>query len=151
MNSVREQVLQAFKTALDGAASASVVVDRNRDIPVELTTSTSWIVMVDGGQEPDVETGPGYKQIALGVDVEMFAATASHGGLAAALDALYVAVVQSALADRTLGGLAVDITEGELTDPILDRSEGIGPTIAASLSFSIDYWVDVDDPTIAAP
>lgn len=146
--SVREQVLAAFLAQLESVDVAEVTVQRNRDTPVESYPS---IVMVDGGQTPDVESGPGFKQVELRVAVELFVKANLPELLAEAFDELYGKVVVAALTDRTLGNLAVDITEGDMEDPIVVREEGVGPTMCASLGFSIDYWVAVSDPyTLAA-
>jgi len=139
---IREQVLQAFHDKLSAIEIAGLRVDRNRDTPVEDYPS---IVMVDGGQVADAEN-PGVKDIEMRVDVECFVRANTPGELAPAFDEIYGKTVQAVLADRTLGALAVDIDEDELDDPIIAREEGVGPTLAASLSFTVRYWVDPDDP-----
>lgn len=143
---VREQVLAAFKARLDGISVPNLLVERNRDIPVEHYPS---VVMVDGGQSPDVDQ-PGVKIVRMRVDVEMYVKANTYGELAGAFDALYGSVVRAVMADRTLGDLAVDIDEGELQDPLTGREEGVGPTQATSLAFEVEYWVDPDDPDTLA-
>lgn len=146
---VREQVLQAFEAAL-GNVTATVpeaVIERNRDIEV---TSFPAVVMVDRGQSIG-QDDTGIKRVRMGVDVEMYAAAPTFDQLAGALDRLYSAVVKAVLADHTLGGVAVDVAEDDMTDPEIDRAEGRGPNIAASLGFNIEYWVAEDDPDVLAP
>ena len=55
------------------------------------------------------------------------------------------------MADRTLGDLAIDLREGELRDPEIDRTQGHRPFAAFSLAFEIDYFTDPSDPYQPAP
>lgn len=145
METVREQALKAFEAAL--RTISDVPMERNRDIEV---TEYPFIVMIDGGQEPDVmETG--IKRVALTVDVEIYVVADKFQELGYEFDYVYGRVIKAALEDNTLGGLVVDVREGPMTDPEDDRSSGRGPTRAAAIAFEIDYWVQPDDPYKLAP
>jgi len=141
---MREQVLAAFKTALDEVATAipGTAVERNRDIEV---TSFPSVVMIDGGHALSHDTSDAQRYV-LGIDVEGYVEASTFAALGPAISALYGAIVQAACVDLQLGGLAVDLEEGDMTDPEISRSEGQGCTAAFSVAFSVEYWTAVGDP-----
>lgn len=151
MTTIREQVLAAFETAIQAGLAADVPAARfERNLDIEPSTFPT-VIMVDGGQDVDFEDQVGVKVVTLNLEVEMWAVASSSDGLAGALDQLYESAVKAALADITLGGLAANVEEGAMTDPVIDRGEGRGPTIATSVAFSVTYWTDVTDPSQTMP
>lgn len=133
MTTIREQCLAAFATAL--SAMTGVTVERNRSARV---TAFPSAIVLDGGQTP----GTASTQVTvytLEVAVEGWAAAATDAALGPAISALYGQIVAAALADPTLGGVAVDVREGGMSAPEIDREEGIGPTAAFEIGFEIDF------------
>ena len=142
---IREQVLAAFEARL--STIAGVTVERNR---VEPVTAFPVLVMIDGGQTPSEENS-GLKLYALRVDVEGYVQAGTAAELGPALSDLYAQAVKALMADRTLGGLAIDVREGEMRDPEIDRTQGHGPFAAFSLGFVVDHLTDPNDPYQPAP
>ena len=143
--SIREQILAAFLVRLK--TIANVTVERNRAEPVEAFPS---LLMIDGGQSV-TEENAGIKLHALRLDVEGYVSAAKAADLGPALSDLYGQTVLALMADRTLGDLAIDVREGELRDPEIDRTQGHRPIAAFSLAFEIDYFTDPNDPYEPAP
>ena len=143
--SIREQILAAFLARLQ--TIANVTVERNRVEPVEEFPS---LLMMDGGQSV-TEENAGVKLHALRVEVEGYVGAATAAELGPALSDLYGQTVLALMADRTLSDLAIDLREGELRDPEIDRTQGHRPFAAFSLAFEIDYFTDPSDPYQPAP
>ena len=143
--SIREQILAAFKARLD--TISGVIVERNR---VEPVTTFPTLIMIDGGQTLSEENA-GLKLYALRVDVEGYVQGVATADLGPALSDLYAQTVKSLMADRTLGDLAIDVREGEMRDPEIDRTQGHSPFAAFSLAFFIDHFTDPNDPYQPAP
>lgn len=141
---VREQVLAAFFTALQGLAGVTVERNRNREVAPEMMPA---LVMLDGGQRRQDETG--LARYAMQVDVEGYVLAASDSGLGPALNDLYARTVAAALADSTLGGVAVDVREGEL-DVLIVREAG-RPAAGFNLTFEIEFFAAPSDPFAPAP
>jgi hypothetical protein len=143
--SIREQILTAFLIRLQ--TIANVNVERNRVEPVEAFPS---LVMIDGGQST-TEENAGFKLHSLRVEVEGYVSATTAADLGPALNDLHGQVVLALMADRTLGDLAIDLREGELRDPEIDRIQGHSPHAAFSLPFVVDYFTDPSDPYQLAP
>jgi hypothetical protein len=143
--SIREQILAAFLVRLQ--TIANVTVERNRVEPVEVFPS---LLMIDGGQSV-TEENAGFKFHALRVDIEGYVGAATSLQLGPALSDLHGQTVLALMADRTLGDLAIDLREGELRDPEIDRTQGHRPFAAFSLAFEVDYFTDPSDPYQPAP
>jgi hypothetical protein len=143
--SIREQILAAFHVRLQ--TIANVTVERNRVEPVEAFPT---LLMIDGGQSV-TEENAGVKLHALRVEVEGYVGTTTAADLGPALSDLHGQTVLALLADRTLGDLAIDLREGELRDPEIDRAQGHRPFAAFSQTFEIDYFTDPNDPYQPAP
>ncbi|MDP6622793.1 MAG: hypothetical protein QF754_11065, partial [Alphaproteobacteria bacterium] len=135
-----EQVLAAFTARL--AAIPDITVERNRIEPV---VAFPTLVMVDGGQTVS-EENTGLKLYALKLDLEGYTQATTAAELGPALSDLYAKAVAALMTDRTLGGVAIDVREGELRDPEIDRTQGHGPHAAFSLAFEVDYATDPADP-----
>jgi|APSaa5957512535_1039671.scaffolds.fasta_scaffold70524_3 hypothetical protein len=143
--SIREQILAAFLVRLQ--TIANVTVERNRVEPVEVFPS---LLMIDGGQSV-TEENSGFKLHALRVELEGYVSAATAAELGPALSDLHGQTVLALMANRTLGDLAIDLREGELSDPEIDRTQGHRPFAAFSLAFEIDYFTDPSDPYQPAP
>jgi len=143
--SIREQILAAFLARLQ--TIGNVTVERNRVEPIEVFPS---LLMIDGGQSVSEENA-GVKLHALRVDLEGYVSAATSTELGSALSDLHGQTVLALMADRTLGDLAIDLREGELRDPEIDRTQGHRPFAAFSLAFEIDYFTDPNDPYQPAP
>ena len=143
---IREQVLAAFHTAIDTALSVDVERNRSREIPVD---STSYVVLLDGQQYiASDETGLIFYTMT--VTVEGYSRAATDALVGPAVNALYADVVAAAVADHTLGGLSVDVREGDLPDVYIDP-EASKPTMAFALDFEIDYFTKETDPYTIGP
>jgi len=143
--SIREQILAAFLARLQ--TIANVTVERNRVEPVEAFPS---LLMMDGGQSVSEENA-GVKLHALRVDIEGYISAVTAAELGPALSDLHGLAILALMADRTLGNLAIDLREGDLRDPEIDRTQGHRPFAAFSLAFEIDYFTDPNDPYQPAP
>jgi len=143
--SIREQVLAALESRL--GTVAGVTVERNR---VESVTEFPALVMIDGGHTVTDEN-TGLKLYRLRIDVEGYVEATTAAELGPALSDLYAKAVAALMADRTLGGIAIDVHEGELRDPEIDRTQGHGPHAAFSLAFEVDYATNPTDPYQPGP
>lgn len=158
MTARRETALVALQAALAGVAGiAGLEAHRNPHWPIDkFPTLALW----DGPQRLLTETAElklyelrpvveGYVRAGGGLAVE--AAGADAG---ARLNALYDAVVRTLYADRSLGGAAFDLFEGDLDWDVVDTA---GPDGAAAvhLEFRLELRViiqtAVGDPSAAAP
>ena len=142
---VREQVLAAFYAHVQ--ALPGVQSERNRDIPV---TDFPFVVQRDGPHIVTTRNEP-YADYTLSLGVEIYVASATTSGLAPAWDSIYGDLIAAIHGDQRLGGLAVDTYEESLEFPEVGRAQGQGPTYAALVTFSINFWTDAKDPRILAP
>lgn len=129
---LREDILDAVAAAL--GMLAGVAVERETDFPDSVPAGGLMIVR-DGGDVFD----PAFvslDQFRLSVQVEVFVA---RSGATTTLNELRTAAVEAVLADRTLGGLAVDIPSWSLTE--LDTLHGEISALfeAISIAFIVDY------------
>jgi hypothetical protein len=155
--SVREQILAALAAKLGAIVTGGVAVTfyRNRRKAI---AQGAWPALnqIDGGHgAPEEVLTPGISQYTLDVELEgevgaTPTAAMTEAQLGPALSDLYAASLKAALADRTLGGLCIDIHEGALAvDP--DRGEGKAPAGAFSLALTIDFWTRNGDPYTIGP
>ena len=133
MTTIREQCLAAFAAAL--GAVPGITVERNRTARVRKFPSA---IVLDGGQVPNTASTQA-TFYTLRVSVEVWITASTDAGLGPGISGMYGKVVTAALADPTLDGVAVDVREGEMSDPDIDREEGIGPTAAFEIGFEIDF------------
>lgn len=142
MTTIREQCLAAFKSRLNTLAPA-VNVYRNRGAEVQRYPA---VAMVDGGQ--DVLTpSAGLAIYTMRVGVVGWVSAANDDAQGPAVSALYGSIVAAVLADHTLGGVAVDVREGDMSDPSVDRSPGVAPTAAFEITFEIDFITAEKNPS----
>ena len=145
--SIREQILSAFLTKLSAITGiAGLTVERNRAAAVQ---EFPKLVMRDGGHEV-TEENTGMMHYRMMVDEEGYVLSSADSNLGADINALYSATLTAALADRTLGDLAGDLTETSM-DIELDRLEGNAPCAAFNLGFAIDFYTTPGNPTSLAP
>lgn len=137
---IMEQCLEAFQTKLESIPDVTVLRNSGLKI-VEFPT----LNMIDGGQKPDNATTQN-KTYDLIVDVECWVDADNDDAIGSAKSALYAKLVSVVLTDITLGGVAIDVLESEMLDPIIDRREGAKPHISFSQTFVIRYSTAGDDP-----
>ena len=107
------------------------------------------LFMTDLG-DVDLDIVTGAAQFELRFQVDVYVADAG-AGLAAALDAGYLALTNALLADRTLGNLAVDLRRGEIGDPEFVTDEGSKPFAVMPVEFVAQYWTAEADMGALAP
>lgn len=147
--SVREQVLAALFDRLSALKPAAVKeVYRNRRKPIA-DQNLPALVMQDGGQSVPEELA-GYTEYLLSAEIEGYVKAASDEDLGPAVSALYAATLAALMADRTLGGLAVDMIEGDVGID-LDRDLGSSPAGAFLLTVSVRFWTKPADPYTVGP
>ena len=148
-DSIREQVLAAFYTAINGdAALSGIDVERNRGMPVP-AGKTQFVVIYDGG-EPQAIASSGISTITMTPTVEMYQRGASRSAASTALNNLAADVIKAALADYTLGGLSIDVRYGGMADPLPSAEDNLY-LMTAEIIFQIDYQTDDIDPYASAP
>ncbi len=144
--SIRERILQAIVTALQTIDGVEVL--RNEPMSTE-ADGTPRLIVQDGGQSANEETyGATAYTLRAAVDGRVWAASGENPGTA--MNALYVQAMAALFADRTLGGLAIDLREGAMDEPALDGETGnaIG---AFRVAIEIDFWTKSNDPTALGP
>lgn len=139
--------MAAFASAIDTALS-TVTVERNRakDVPVD---STSYVVIMDGPQYI-AQDEVGKKVYTTTPTVSIYSRSTTSSAAVTALNALYANMLTAALADYSLGGKAIDVREGDMQDVFIDP-EASKPTVAASVTFEIDYQTKPLDPYTLGP
>jgi len=145
--SIRERILVAIKDAL--VTLVGVQVYRNQAFPTEADRAPLLIVR-DGGQSNDEGVGFGLAFYTLRVAIEGQVWSAGEADMGADANDLYARVLAKLYADRTLGGLAIDLKETELEDLDLDRESG---NFIAGFLLSLDVWFQTrsSDPTALGP
>jgi hypothetical protein len=142
-DTVRERVLAAFAAKV--ALVSGVTVERNRDYNV---TAFPALVVLDGGQQAE-DDNTGYTRYTMTVDVEGYVGAGSLN-VGNRLNELYGKMLACVMADRTLGGLAIDISEQEL-DISINREEGQARTGAFLATFSVEYFTAQGNPYVPGP
>ena len=149
MASIREQIIQAVVTALDGAGKPQgLTVHRYRTRPIEKDKLPAQVVYPSGSGGSVAETTSLYGGMADDVLRELRVRVESRAtGEPAdqALDPLYLWSVRSIMADPTLGGLAFSIREEATSFDAAEFEEVIG---AAATDFIVEYVTSRDDPEI---
>lgn len=145
-DSIREQVLSAFKTQISSITGITgLVIERNRDAP---TTTFPMLIVLDGGLESD-NSESNLAKYTMQVFVEGWVKSTT-ANIGRDTNQLYAKAVQAALNDRTLGNLAVDVTELE-TDFNIDRSEGKPAIGFFNTIYEIIFFTRQGDPFTLAP
>lgn len=145
--SIREQILVAFKAKLTGLSG--VTVYRMRRKPVDQVNMPA-VNQLDGMDRVTEEVF-GYDKREMPVAVEGFAAGATDEAMASAASDLEARVVAAVLSgDRRLGGLCVDIAEGE-AEFDADEGDGKSPEAAFARTFLVTFFTGSGDPFAAGP
>lgn len=155
MPSVRAQILAAITAKLELVKTDlgwANVIRNPREVVGD--DQLNAIVLMDGGdREPDGLTG-GVETRWLELSVGWLVAETADDTAEDLLDAGFVAISDALLdpTDIQLGGLAVAIEQGGVTDPLIGR----GPTGAKMLAgqamdFSVQYWTREGDSSAVGP
>ena len=143
MASHREQVLSALFERLQGVHHATV--RRNEALPVSVPAG-GLIILRDGDPgEPDVTLNPRTEYYTHRAEIEAFV-TQPAGGGEAALDALLGDIGTALAVDRSLSGLAENLSWSAPETSVL-AIEGAAPILTARTTVTIEYLVS--DPLAA--
>lgn len=146
---IQAKVADVLATGLPPLVSG-VRVERNRDTQVQHFPTVNVLEgALDSGEESDRES-TGATSYVLRVPIEMFVQTETSAALGPALNELYGRIVTLLKADRTLGGLAIDLREGA-SDPEIGRLPNQRPVGARELMIAISFWTAEDDPYAVGP
>ena len=144
MASHREQVLAALFGRLQGVPDATV--RRNEALPVSLPAG-GLIILRDGDPgEPDVTLNPRTEYYTHRAEIEAFVTQAVGGGGEEELDALLSWLGARLNIDRSLGGLAENLSWSAPETSVL-AIEGAAPILTARITVTIEYLVG--DPLAA--
>lgn len=136
---VRESILAALKTALDGVAGATAY--RNQNIPLKQSNLPA-LVMFDGDQFTTHET-TGQTMHTLEVAVECYVVGSTVGTTG---NDLYANVVTAVTADVTLGGYAFDVRETGMSLAEVDEGRASIQLAMLSIEFEVDYTTTEGNP-----
>ena len=144
MASQREQVLSALFGRLQAIPLATV--RRNETLP-QAVPAGGLVILRDGDPgEPDVTLNPQTEFYAHRAEIEAFVTQSVGGGGEAALDALLGEIGTALAGDRSLGGLAENLTWSAPETSVL-AIEGAAPILTARITVTIEYLVS--DPLAA--
>ena len=129
---IRERLLAAVKTALEGIGGYQVRRNPTRAVEFE---DLPAIDLYDGGHVHDAR--PGISVYQLIFTVELYVAGSARE---AALSTALVAVDQALFADPTFGDLALDIDREDIGDQEDLREDGTPPVAALRVDYVIDFW-----------
>jgi hypothetical protein len=144
MASHREQVLSALFARLHVIPLAAV--KRNEALP-QAVPAGGLIILRDGDPgEPDVTLNPRTEYYTHRAEIEAFVTQAVGGGGEEELDALLSWLSVKLNIDRSLGGLAENLTWSAPETSVL-AIEGAAPILTARITVTIEYLVS--DPLAA--
>ncbi|MCW5773217.1 MAG: acyl-CoA transferase [Rhodospirillaceae bacterium] len=144
MASHREQVLASLFARLQGVPDATV--RRNEALPVSVPAG-GLIILRDGDPgEPDVTLNPRTEFYSHRAEIEAFVTQAVGGGGEEELDALLSWLSLKLNIDRSLGGLAENLSWSAPETSVL-AIEGAAPIFTARITVTIEYLVS--DPLAA--
>ncbi|MGE0715647.1 MAG: hypothetical protein AB7P02_09400 [Alphaproteobacteria bacterium] len=141
---VREQALAAVETAMQ--TLGGVTVYRNRSSRI---VSLPAVNLVDGGMKADDET-LGLTRYDMEFSVQGYVDPANDAAIGPAISDLQARIVEALLADPTLGGVVVDVHEGESRVDI-DRGEGKAPVAMIETDFTVEFFTREGDPYATGP
>lgn len=151
MAAIREQVLDALFDLLDAlrAVSPTIVKTVERDRPEPATADLCPLLVLHGAAQASVaEETDDHVRYTVRVNIEGFTTAATDIVAAIGANELYARTRAAIYADRTLGGLAFDMTEQDVEMEI-DREEGHGPMAHFALSLRLDYQTAPGNPFLA--
>ena len=144
MASHREQVLASLFARLQGVPDATV--RRNEALPVSVPAG-GLIILRDGDPgEPDVTLNPRTEFYSHRAEIEAFVTQAVGGGGEEELDALLSWLSARLNIDRSLGGLAENLSWSAPETSVL-AIDGAAPILTARITVTIEYLVS--DPLAA--
>ena len=144
MESHREQVLASLFARLQGVPDATV--HRNEALPVSVPAG-GLIILRDGDPgEPDVTLNPRTEFYSHRAEIEAFVTQAVGGGGEEELDALLSWLSARLNIDRSLGGLAENLSWSAPETSVL-AIDGAAPILTARITVTIEYLVS--DPLAA--
>lgn len=144
MASHREQVLASLFARLQGVPDATV--RRNEALPVSVPAG-GLIILRDGDPgEPDVTLNPRTEYYTHRAEVEAFVTQTVGGGGEEELDALLSWLSLKLNIDRSLGGLAENLSWSAPETSVL-AIDGAAPILTARITVTIEYLVS--DPLAA--
>lgn len=149
---VREQALAAVHGRLAAVCAPAVpggptlYRNRRKEVP---DAAMPALNQLDGGHDDPAEETL-YTEYPLSVSVEGFVKATADEALGPALSDLHARVVKALLADRTLGGVAVDLVEGGMVAD-LNHGTGSAPQARFTALFTVRFWTRPGDPFTAAP
>jgi len=144
MASHREQVLASLFARLQGVPDATV--RRNEALPVSVPAG-GLIILRDGDPgEPDVTLNPRTEFYSHRAEIEAFVTQAMGGGGEEELDALLSWLSVKLNIDRSLGGLAENLSWSAPETSVL-AIDGAAPILTARITVTIEYLVS--DPLAA--
>jgi hypothetical protein len=136
MPSMREQVLSALFSQLRTIPLA--VVKRNEALP-QTVPAAGLVILRDGDPgEPDVTLNPVHLFYSHRAEIEAFVSPPAGGRGEALLDALLGEVGAALAADRSLGGLAENLTWSAPEISVL-AIEGAAPILCARIIVTLEY------------
>ena len=141
--SKRELALAEVQLRLAAIAGiAGLVVERNRRDEV---AAFPRIVQRDGGHAvaPDAV---GYERLTITVDLELYVRVAAGVDYGEKLNELYAAAVEALCADRTLGGLALELLQIGMSTPAVDTTDTSTKTAVATATFEVEVLQSRDTP-----
>ncbi|MGE0253482.1 MAG: hypothetical protein AB7H93_23605 [Vicinamibacterales bacterium] len=155
-STIREQAQAAFTAALEGmGGTPAVAVDVNRLAPV-LPSQMPCLNVIDGGHEAR-DLNAGAADFDMTITVACAIAEAEGVAQRQAVNALYGRIVAALLADPTLGGVAYDVREVSMSDPVPDAiADAAGNIVSEEFTvfevvFAVAFVTDERDRTSLAP
>jgi hypothetical protein len=143
---IREQIYAKLEEVLS-TALMGVRVERNRDSAVQVFPT---VVVIDGGQIRQEPESTGFNEYVMTPTIEGWVDGETQADLGPALNELYGQTVKALMADRKLGGLAIDMAEGPLEVDV-SRRENQGPVAGFALDIEVRFWTAEDDPFELGP
>lgn len=144
---IRERILAKLVEVL-ATELTGVRVERNRDARVQEFPS---IILIDGAQQPFEPESTGFNEYHLTATIEGYVQHEDQSELGPALNDLYGRAIKAVMADRSLGGIAIDTAEGFMDPPSIGRRENQQPTAMFSVEITVKFWTAENDPFELGP
>jgi hypothetical protein len=139
---IRDQVLDALAVQLLPLAGIQVEGQRGAEV---MTFPT--ILIEDGGHDtPDETVAYGSTLYPMNVNLYGYVEAPSGPDARIAINALYGRVLPVLLSDRSLGGIAQDLREGQMETEFFTAETGFRGVF--SLALQIDFFTKTGDPSL---
>ena len=136
--SLRERVLSALFQQVKRVPGATI--KRNEAVP-QAVPPGGLVVLRDGDPgEPNMTLNPRTEFYSHRAEIEAFVTQPIGGGGETALDTLLASIGSALAADRSLGGLAENLTWSAPETSVL-ALDGAAPILTARLTVTIEYLV----------